>query len=93
MSNTARNNVKQLAANIENLAKEFQLKIENGEEFLSTANEIARNSQTFVFSLGEFYALRQSGTNNAMTGTKVKGGTNTNWHNLRDNRGRFKKKI
>ena len=40
MSNTTRNDVKQLAANIENLAKEVQSKLDTNGDFLATANEL-----------------------------------------------------
>lgn len=93
MSNTTRNDVKQLAANIENLAKEFQSKLDSNGDFLTTANEIARNSQTFVFTLGEFYALQRTGSKKAVAATSVHNPNKTNWHNLRDSHGRFKKKI
>lgn len=94
MSNTTRNDIKQIAATIENLAKQFQNNLETGGDILVTANELARNSQTFVFTLGEFYALQQVGSTKAVTGTVVSNPRNTaNYHNLRDSRGRFVRKV
>jgi hypothetical protein len=94
MSNTTRNDVKQLAANIENLAKEVQSKLDTNGDFLATANELVRNNLTFVFTLGEFYALQQIGTNKTVKATPISNPSGTAvWHNVRDSRGRFAKKI
>jgi len=94
MSNTTRNDVKQLAANIENLAKEVQSKLDSNGDFLTTANELVRNNLTFVFTLGEFYALQQIGTNKSVRATPVSNPSGiSGWHNVRDSRGRFSKKI
>lgn len=94
MSNTTRNDVKQLAEKIEVLAKEVQSKLDNNGDFLTTANELVRNNLTFVFTLGEFYALQQVGTNKTVKATPVSNPNGTsNWHNVRDSRGRFAKKI
>lgn len=92
MSNTTRNDVKQLAQTIEVLARDVQSKLDTNGDFLTAANELVRNNLTFVFTLGEFYALQQSGTNKTVTGTTVKKGTQ-NYHNLRDSRGRFTRKV
>ena len=94
MSNTTRNDVKQLAANIETLAKEVQSKLDSNGDFLTTANELVRNNLTFVFTLGEFYALQQIGTNKTVRATSVSNPNGTlNFHNVRDSRGRFSKKV
>jgi hypothetical protein len=94
MSNTTRNDVKQLAATIEVLAKEVQSKLDSNGDFLATANELVRNNLTFVFTLGEFYALQQVGTNKTVTAKTVSNPSKTaNWHNVRDSLGRFAKKI
>jgi hypothetical protein len=93
MSNTTRNDVKQIAATIESLAKQFQANLESGGDILGTANELARNSQTFVFTLGEFYALQQAGSTKTVTGTAVSNPSGTpRYHNVRDSRGRFTRK-
>lgn len=88
MSDTARNNVKQLTANIEALARDVQSKLDNGSDFLVAANELVRNNLTLVFTLGEFYALQQTGSTKTVKGTKVSAGTSS-YHNVRDSRGRF----
>lgn len=89
MYNTTRNDVKVLAQQIENLARDVQSKLDNGADFLSSANELVRNTTTFVFSIGEIYALEQSGKGKV---TQVKSGSNPNYHNVRDSLGRFTKR-
>jgi hypothetical protein len=94
MSNTTRNDVKQLAGKIEFLAKEVQSKLDTNGDFLNTANELVRNNLTFVFTLGEFYALQQLGTNKTVKATTVSNPNGTvKYHNVRDPLGRFTKKI
>jgi hypothetical protein len=95
MSNTTRNDVKQLAAAIEVLAKDVQSKLDNNGDFLSAANELVRNQLTFVFTLGEFYALQQVGGVKTHTATTVSNpsGTTPRWHNVRDALGRFARKV
>lgn len=91
MNNTiTRDDVKQLAASIELLAKDMQTKLDNNGDFLSTANELVRCSQTFVFELGELYAIEQVGQ--AAKTYKARS-VNQNYHNLRAANGRFIKKI
>jgi hypothetical protein len=90
MNTTTRNDVKQLAQTIESLAREVQNKLENNGDFLATANELVRNNLTFVFTLGEVFALEQVGhTGKTVKATRV---GNSNYHNLRDSRGRFTRK-
>lgn len=96
MSNTTtRNDVKQLAEKIEVLAREVQDKLQSNGDFLPTANELVRNNLTFVFALGEVYALEGSGSAKTVSATAVSNpnGTAARWHNVRDSRGRFAKKI
>ncbi len=89
MNTTTRSDVKQIAANIEALAKQFQANVDSNGDFLGTANELVRNSQTFVFALGEVYALEQVGTpGKTAKATTVKAG-NPNYYNVRDSKGRF----
>lgn len=89
MNTTTRNDVKQLAANIQALAEQVQKDLDNNGDFLGSANELVRNSQTFVFALGEVYALEQVGaTGKTVKGTVVKTG-NPNYYNVRDSKGRF----
>ena len=90
MNTTTRNDVKQLAQTIESLAKEVQSKLENNGDFLSTANELVRNNLTFVFALGEVFALEQVGVSKTVKATKV---GNSNYHNVRDSLGRFTRKV
>ena len=91
MNTTTRNDVKQLAANIQALAQQFQDCLDNNGDFLDTANELVRNSQTFVFALGEVYALEKVGSQGkTVTATKV---SNPNYHNVRDARGRFARAV
>jgi len=93
-SNTVRNEVKQVAQQIEALAREVQARIDAGTDPLMVANELARNSSTFVFVLGEMYALGQS-TGKKVKATTVSNPNNTsrNYHNLRDAQGRFTRKV
>jgi hypothetical protein len=93
-STTVRNEVKQLAQQIENLAREVQVRIDNGSDPLMVANELVRNNSTFVFVLGEMYALEQS-TGRTVKATPVSNPNNTsrNYHNLRDSLGRFTRKV
>lgn len=97
MSNTTRNDVKNLAKTIESLAKDVQLKLDTDGDFLSSSNELVRNNMTFVFTLGEFYALQQAGTKPAKTkkvaAVSSSTGMNSKWHNVRDNLGRFTRKV
>jgi hypothetical protein len=87
---TTRSDVKQLAVNIENLAKQIQSEIDtNNNNFLDTANDLVRENSTFVFALGEVYALEQVGSSKKVRARTV----NPNFHNVRDARGRFARKI
>ncbi len=96
MSNTAttvRNELTKYAQQIENLARQVQNQLASGAAILPTANELVRNSSTFVFVLGELSALESTKTG----GKKVKtttvsnpsGTQSRNYHNVRDSLGRF----
>lgn len=91
MYNTNRNDVKQLAEKIETLAKEVQSKLDNGHDCLMAANELVRNSATFVFTLGEVYALEQSGANKKVKVKTVSNPNQTLRAYARDSLGRFSK--
>lgn len=91
-SNTVRNEVKQLAQQIETLAHEVQVRIDAGNDPLTVANELARNSSTFVFVLGEMYALESTGKKHKATTVSNPSGTPRNYHNVRDSLGRFTRK-
>lgn len=94
MSNTTRNDVKLLAANIESLARDVQAKLDTNGDILTTANELVRNNLTFVFTLGEFYALNQVGSTKTVKGATVTtSNTARSYHNVRDSLGRFTRKV
>jgi len=94
MSKTTRNDVKQLAEKIEVLARDVQSKLDTDGDFLSAANELVRNNMTFVFCLGELHALKQVGTKKTVKATTVsKPSSSATWHNVRDSRGRFARKV
>lgn len=95
MNNTTRNDVKKLAAQIEVLAREVQDKLESGADVLDAANELVRNNMTFVFSLGEVFALEQVGSGKTVSATAVSNPNKTArpYHNVRDSRGRFVSKV
>lgn len=63
MYSVTRNDVKQLAAQIEVLAKRVQDELDGTGDYLVPANELIRNSTTMVFALGEVYAYEQSAKN------------------------------
>lgn len=94
MSNTVGNDVKKFASLVENLAKELQVKLDSGADIMATANELVRNQMTLVFTLGEFYANTTNGTPvKATTVSNPSGTKSANYHNLRDSRGRFARKV
>lgn len=88
MVSAVRNDIKKIAQQIENLAREVQVKIDQGGDPIAIANELVRNNSTFVFTLGEMYALEKNGVK-----TKKVKATNINvgYHNLRGANGRFRK--
>lgn len=92
MYSATRKDVKQLALNIETLAKELQSKIDKGEDYIMVCNELVRNTTTMTFTIGEVYAIEQSGATKKVTPTVVKAPVSRNYHNVRDSLGRFKTK-
>lgn len=89
MNSTNRNEIKQLAQQLENLSKEIQTKVETGEDLLPTANELARNTLTFIFTLGS--SCTNTGAN---TTKKVRAsGGQQNYYNVRDATGKFALKV
>jgi ABC-type transporter Mla subunit MlaD len=93
-ANNVRNEIKQVAQNIETLAQQIQAGLDQGKDIILTANELARNASTFVFTLGALYTLEQGGvkTKKSVKTTTVSnpsGTTSRNYHNVRDNLGRF----
>ena len=94
MSDTTRNDLKKLAANIENLARDMQAKLDANADVLVTANEMVRNNVTFTFTLGEFYAHQQSSSTSSTKKAKTPKTPQSprNYHNFRIN-GRFARKV
>ena len=92
-STDTRNEIKQLARTLESLAREVQTKLDAGDNILLVANELARNSSTFVFTLGEMYALEQVGSSRKVKARGTSTSTLHNYHNVRDSLGRFTRKI
>jgi hypothetical protein len=97
-STDTRNEIKQLARTLETLAQQIQSKLDQGDNIMPLANELARNSSTFVFTLGGLYAL-ETNTGKTVTAKTVarsprpKSSYSHN-HNVRDNRtGRFVPKV
>lgn len=90
---TVRNELSKYAQQIEFLAQEVQKKLSQGLDVIVLSNELVRNSSTFVFTLGEMYALESKGVGNAVKSTPsgLKNSTPRNYHNLRDASGRFVK--
>lgn len=86
MYSVTRDDVKSFAKQIETLAKTVQDNIDNGSSFLATANELVGKCTTLVFTLGEVYAVEQS---SMKTKSTVSRKSNSNYYNVRDNKGRF----
>ena len=98
MNNASRNDVKQIAQQIENLAKEVQAKVDNGGDLIAISEELVRNNITFIFTVGEVFALeRVGGSGKTVTAQTVSNPSGTsrysNYHNLRDSHGRFVRKV
>jgi hypothetical protein len=77
---TVRNVITQIAQQIENLARQVQTNMSQNKDVITPANELARNASTFVFTLGEMYAL-QSGKK--VKGTTVSNPSGTNYRHAR----------
>lgn len=95
MNTTNRNDVKQVAGVIENLARQVQEKVDSGGDLISLAEELVRNNVAFIFTVGEVFALERAGlAGKTVAATTVSNPSKTarnysNHHNLRDSRGRF----
>lgn len=89
MKTSTKDDVKRLAASIENLAHEIQQSIDNDADILATANELVRNNLILVFALGEVSA--SNALSKQVKGVVVKSGQTRyqNYHKARDNKGRF----
>lgn len=95
MQNTdTRNEVKQLARTLETLAQQIQTKLDTGDNIMPLANELARNSSTFVFTLGGLYLL-ETNTGKTVTAKTVSRSprNHSNFYNVRDSLGRFTRKV
>jgi len=98
MNTTNRNDVKQLASVIENLARQVQEKADNGGDLIALSEELVRNNVSFIFTIGEVFALERAGlVGKTVTATTVSNPNQTarnysNHHNVRDSRGRFTRK-
>lgn len=89
-SNTVRNEVSNLAQQIENFARQVQDKIAQGSDPIQAANELVRSSSVLVFTLGEMYALEESGKKvKTVTVSNPNNTAKRNYHNVRDSLGRF----
>ena len=91
MVSSTRNDVKQLAAQIEVLAKRVQENLDGKGDFLSAANELVRNSTTMVFALGEVYAMENAKPSKAKSSVAKKAYTSRVYY--RDALGRFASKV
>lgn len=93
--NNTRNEIEKLASTMESLAHEIRVRLKAGQDILGLSNELVRNNSTFVFTLGEMYALEQVGSTRTVQAKKVSApsGTHRNYHNLRDTTGRFTRKV
>jgi hypothetical protein len=88
-SNVVRNELTKYAQQIETLARQVQAVLATGGTPLAAANELVRNSSTFVFTLGEMYALESSGKQVKTKTVSNPNQTARNYHNKRDASGRF----
>jgi hypothetical protein len=95
MNTTTRNDVKQLAQQIENLAREVQSKVDAGGDLITLSEELVRNNIAFIFTIGEVFALERADGGKTVTARTVSNPNNTsrNYHNLRDSNGRFTRKV
>jgi len=98
MNSTSRDDIRQLAEEIETLSKQVQTTLSSGGNVLGLANELARKNITFVFSLGELYANELSKKPSAKPVARVKATTVSNPNNTsrkyaRDTLGRFSNKT
>ena len=92
MSNTIRNDIKQLAATIETLARNVQTELDKNGDLLGVSNELVRNNVAFTFALGQFYEVQQAGSTKTVKATTVANpNAAKNYHNLRDSNGRFRR--
>lgn len=95
-----REDIKALAVEIENIAKELQERLSDNRNFLPAANALAAKNTTFVFAVGEVYALERtaedmkSRVQSVISKSKRTGCCpRLNYHNIRNALGRFSRKL
>lgn len=92
-SNTSiRDELKKLVLEIESLARDTVVRLNDGDGILDLANEMVKKTSTMTFSLGELHAL------DSVSPAQVKSATparhvSVNWYNVRDSCGRFARVI
>jgi hypothetical protein len=91
INSNIRNEAKKLAQTIETLAKEVQVQLDGGNDPIMVANEMVRNNSTFVFVLGELYAMEQQGKQVKNRAPRDPNAPPRNYHSKRDRIGRFTK--
>lgn len=95
MNNASRNDVKQLAGVIENLARQLQDKVDSGGDLFTLSEELVRSNVALTFTVGEVFALERAGVAGKPVAVTTVSSPNkvvrnySNHHNLRDSRGRF----
>lgn len=88
---TVRSELKKILSHIETLAHEAHTRLTAGNPILDVANELVKNSVTLTFSLGSLYATEKQAASQTVNVVKRK--PQSNWHNVRDSRGRFASKV
>ena len=86
-NNHIRDELSKDAQHIEQLAKDLQTKLSQGDDPLTLAHELVASSSRLTFDLGGFYILESKATVVA----NRKGSPNPNYYNVRDRLGRFTK--
>lgn len=93
MSNNTqvRAEAKKLVALIEKLAHQVGDKLDNGSlaDAMSAANELVKNNATFTFVLGSLYQEEKNPTQATKGKKKMPSMARSNYHNKRDQHGRF----
>lgn len=89
MYSATRDDVKKLVQQIASLAQDVVSQLDAGQNFLTPANELVKNTNTMVFALGEVFALEQSGMNKKLSAKTVSNPNRTTQSYARDSRGRF----
>jgi hypothetical protein len=83
-----RSEVKTLASEIESLAQTVQNQIATTNVVLDASSELVKSSLKLTFAIGQLYGVS---TVKKVSATKAVR-TTANYHNIRDNRGRFTRK-